>query len=234
MDRHAGGRLAVGQGQARLTLPCMPGPTANLCSPDRPLATGSAVDPHADTWLTERCAEVAAGDVTALAIAFGHAGRRHPDSAAARLHLVLAIPAHDPTSWLAVLDQLFATAGLEELVTLYRGLPVYPHPELLRERCATGVRSTMQAVFEAVALDNSYPAQWLDEGALNQLVLKAFFLGCDPRRINGLRARVNVRLGQMLRGYVRERQAAHRPIPLGLDEVAAWCESESESERAAL
>lgn len=206
----------------------MPGPTANLCSPDRPLAAGGAVDLHAETWLTARCAEVAAGDVTALAIAFGHAGRRHPDPAAARLRLVLAVPSQDLGRWLAVVDQLFATAGLEELVTLYRGLPWYPHPEALRERCAAGVRSTMQTVFEAVALDNPYPTRWLDEGALNQLVLKAFFLGCDPLRISGLRARVNVRLGQMLRGYARERHAAHRPIPLGLDAVAAWCEGVAE------
>ena len=192
----------------------MPALPANPCS---------AGESSSDSWLADRCAEVATGDATALAIAFGHAGRRCTDPADARIRLVLAIPAADPLRWLATLDQLFATAGLEELVALYRGLSRYPHPELLRERCAAGVRSTMQTVFEAVALDNPYPATWLDEEALNQMVLKAFFLGCDPHRISGLRGRVNPHLGAMLRGYARERQAAHRPIPSGLDDVAAWC-----------
>ena len=196
----------------------MPGSTANPCPP---------------TWLTQKCAAVAAGDATALAIAFGHAGRRCADPAAARLSLVLAIPATDAMKWLATLDQLFATAGLEELVTLYRGLPHYPHPELLRERCAAGVRSTMQTVFEAVALDNPYPAQWLADDAMNQMVLKAFFLGCDPARISGLRTRANPHLGAMLRGYARERQAAHRPLPTGLDAVAAWCSEHRQTESPA-
>ncbi len=199
----------------------MPGPTANHRSP--------GASPTAESWLAERCAEVAAGDATALAIAFGHAGRRCADPAEARIQLVLAIPSTDAQRWLATLDQLFATAGLEELVALYRGLPRYPHAELLSPRCAAGVRSTMQAVFEAVALDNPYPTRWLDQEALNQMVLKAFFLGCDPGRISGLRTRVNAHLGAMLRGYARERQAAHRPIPPGLNDVAAWCAGQESS-----
>ena len=177
----------------------------------------------ADLWLAQHCTRVAAGDATALAIAFGHAGRRHPDPAEARIRLVLALPATDPTAWLATLDRLFATAGLEELVALYRGLPRYPHAELLPGRAAAGIRSSMEAVFDAVALDNAYPAQWLDEGPFNQMVLKAFFLARDHRRILGLSGRVNPALGTMLAGYRRERVAASRVVPPGLDEVVAWC-----------
>ncbi len=177
----------------------------------------------ADAWLAARCAEVAAGDATALAIAFGQAGRKHPDPAEARVRLALAIPSADTAAWLAVLDRLFATAGLEEAVALYAGLPRFPHPELLRLRAAVGVRSTMQAVFEAIALGNAYPARWLEQDPLNQMVLKAFFLGCDHRRIVGLRARANPALGAMLTDYRRERAAAARPIPTGLDEVVTWC-----------
>jgi hypothetical protein len=141
--------------------------------------------------------------------------------------LALAIPAADPARWLAMLDQLFVTSGLEELVTLYRGLPQFPHPELLRARAAAGVRSTMQAVFEAVALDNPYPAAWLEQGPLNQMVLKAFFLACDHRRIIGLEARANAELGTMLSDYRRERVVAGRLVPAGLDEVVAWCAGSS-------
>jgi hypothetical protein len=174
-------------------------------------------------WLAEQTAAVAAGDRTALGLAFAGARRHHPDAEAARVALVLAIPSADPDVWLATLDRLFATAGLEESVTLYRALPRYPHPDLLRLRAAVGIRSSMQTVFEAVALDNSYPGQWLAVEPFNQMVLKAFFCACDPQRIVGLRQRVNPALGGMLADYCRERVIAGRPVPLGLDEVVTWC-----------
>ena len=176
-------------------------------------------------WLAEHTAAVARGDTVALALAFGRARRHHPDVEAARLALVLAIPSADPVAWLATLDRLFATAGLDELVTLYRGLPHYPHAELLRLRAAAGIRSSMQTVFEAVALDNSYPAQWLADEPFNQMVLKGFFCMSDHRRIVGLRLRANATLGSMLVDYRRERIVASRPVPPGLDEVVLWCQS---------
>lgn len=191
--------------------------------------TSASSQAAGDAWLATQCAAVAAGDTIALALAFGHAGRRHHDPAAARVALVLAIPAHDAVAWLATLDRLFATAGVDELVTLYRALPRYPHPELLRLRAAAGVRSTMQSVFEAVALDNPYPAAWLETEPLNQMVLKAFFLGCDHQRMLGLRQRANPVLGRMLADYRRERLAAHRLVPAGLDEVVTWCTAEPTS-----
>ena len=189
-------------------------PTANRQPPT--VAAG-------DTWLATECVRVAAGDTTALAIAFGQAGRRHPDPAKARMQLALAIPSVDPQTWLVVLDRLFATAGLEEQIALYRGLARFPHPEELRLRAAVGVRSTIQAVFEAIALDHDYPCAWLAMEPLNQMVLKAFFLGCDHTRIRGLRQRANPELGRMLADYRRERIAAGRPVPAGLDEVVGWC-----------
>ena len=187
-------------------------------------AISPASSPDAAVWLAEQTAAVAHGDTVALALAFGRARRHHPDPTAARLALVLAIPASDAVAWLATLDRLFATAGLEELVTLYRGLPLYPHAELLRLRAAAGIRSSMQTVFEAVALDNAYPAQWLADEPFNQMVLKSFFCMSDHRRIVGLRLRANATLGGMLADYQRERIVASRPVPPGLDEVVLWCQ----------
>ena len=149
------------------------------------------------------------------------------------MQLALAIPSAEPTAWLVVLDRLFATAGLEEQIALYRGLSRFPHPESLRLRAAVGVRSTIQAVFEAIALDHDYPAAWLETEPLNQMVLKAFFLGCDHTRIRGLRQRANPDLGRMLADYRRERLAAGRAVPVGLDEVVGWCGNTGSGERGA-
>lgn len=114
--------------------------------------------------------------------------------------------------FLPALDRLFAAADLGEQVCLYRALPLLPWPERHRARAAEGIRSSVQPVFEAVALGNPYPADWLDEGAWNQMVLKAIFVGSPLHGIVGLDRRANPALARMLVDYARERRAAKRPV----------------------
>jgi hypothetical protein len=110
------------------------------------------------------------------------------------------------------LDQLCQTADVGELVAFYRGLPLYPDPPLHRLRAAEGVRSNMKAVFEAVAHRNPYPKEQLPEGAWNQMVLKALFVGSALHPIQGLDERGNPTLMRMLCDYAHERWAATRPV----------------------
>lgn len=129
---------------------------------------------------------------------------------AGRVSLLLHRPAD--AGFLPALDRLFGAADLGEQVCLYRALPLLPWPERHRARAAEGIRSSVQPVFEAVALGNSYPADWLEEGAWNQMVLKAIFVGCSLRGIAGLDRRANPALARMLVDYARERRAAKRPV----------------------
>ncbi len=76
---------------------------------------------------------------------------------AARLLLLLA-RAKRP-GFAPVLDQLFVTADVGELVAFYRGLPLYPDPAAHLARAEEGARSNMKAVFEAVAHRNPYPCR---------------------------------------------------------------------------
>jgi hypothetical protein len=130
---------------------------------------------------------------------------------AGRVRLLLA-PAAGSDTFVRRLDQLCATADLDELVAFYRGLPVYPDPPRHRLRAAEGVRSNMRVVFEAVAHRNPYPAEQLPEDAWNQMVLKALFVGSLLAPIVGLDARANATLARMLRDYAHERWAAGRPV----------------------
>lgn len=130
---------------------------------------------------------------------------------AARIALLLA-GAGDDDAFVRRLDQLCATADVGELVALYRGLPLYPAPERHRLRAAEGVRTNMKAVFEAVAHANPYPAEQLPEGAWNQMVLKALFVGSTLDPIVGLDARANATLARMLCDYAHERWSAGRPV----------------------
>jgi len=110
------------------------------------------------------------------------------------------------------LDQLCQTADVGELVAFYRGLPLYPDAPLHQLRAAEGVRSNMKAVFEAVAHRNPYPREQLPEGAWNQMVLKALFVGSALHPIQGLDERSNPTLMRMLCDYAHERWAATRPV----------------------
>jgi len=130
---------------------------------------------------------------------------------AARVLLLLAVaePADD---FARRLEQLCVTADVGELISFYRGLPLYPEPARYAARAAEGVRSNMKAVFEAVAHRNPYPGEQLGEGAWNQMVLKALFIGSALHPVAGLDARANPALARMLCDYAHERWAAGRPV----------------------
>ena len=130
---------------------------------------------------------------------------------AARIRLLLAA-ATDSDTFVRRLDQLCATADVDELVAFYRGLPLYPDPPRHRLRAAEGVRTNMRVVFEAVAHCNPYPAEQLPEEAWNQMVLKALFVGSTLDPIVGLDARANATLARMLVDYAHERWSAARPV----------------------
>ena len=130
---------------------------------------------------------------------------------AARVRQLLAA-ACDSDTFVRRLDQLCATADVDELVAFYRGLPLYPDPPRHRLRAAEGVRTNMTVVFEAVVHRNPYPAEQLPEDAWNQLVLKTLFVGRTLDPIVGLDGRANAALAHMLGDYAHERWSAGRPV----------------------
>lgn len=131
---------------------------------------------------------------------------------AARTLLLLGAPHPDAAAYTALLDQLFATAGVSELATLYASLPLLPYPETHARRAAEGVRTTMTSVFDAIALRNPYPHDFLPQAAWNQLVLKAVFNVRPLYQIVGLDERRNEPLAHMLLDYAHERWAAGRTL----------------------
>ncbi|WP_414568969.1 EboA family metabolite traffic protein [Nostoc sp. CCY 9925] len=139
---------------------------------------------------------------------------------AGRTLLLLALPYDDAEGYVRVsfgeavptLDKVFSSADMGELVALYQSLPLLPHPELHRHRAAEGIRSNMSNVFQAIALRNPYPANYLDNAAWNQMVLKAVFVGSPLHLIWGLDRRANPELAKMLTDYAHERWAAKRSV----------------------
>lgn len=130
---------------------------------------------------------------------------------AARVFLLLTAGG-SPARFAERLEQLFATADVGELIAFYRGLPLYPEQPGYIERAAEGVRTNMKAVFEAVALNNPYPAEQFSEHRWNQMVVKALFIGSTLHPIEGLERRWNPDLTRMLCDYAHERWAAGRTV----------------------
>ncbi|MBF9254492.1 EboA domain-containing protein [Pontibacter sp. 172403-2] len=131
---------------------------------------------------------------------------------AARTLLILTLPHTDKAEFLTQINKLFSTADMGELVALYAAMPLLPYPEDFKARAAEGFRTNMGNVYEAVALDNPYPADYLDEAAWNQMVLKTLFVGKPLFRIYGIDRRSNARLAHILSDYAHERWAAGRTV----------------------
>jgi len=130
---------------------------------------------------------------------------------AARLLLMLAA-SPDGGQFASRLEQLCNSADVRELIAFYQGLPLYPDPERYIGRAGEGLRTNMKAVFEAVAHNNPYPFENFEDGAWNQMVLKAIFVGSPLNPIQGLDQRRNLELAQTLIDYAHERWVASRAV----------------------
>jgi len=130
----------------------------------------------------------------------------------ARVALMATSHRGNDSTFAAQFDSFCMTAEINELIALYRGLPVYPNPMLIEPRAREAVRSGMKPVFEAVAHRNPYPRESFAEDAWNQMVVKALFIGSTLWPIQGLDERANPRLARMLVGLAQERWAAQRPV----------------------
>ena len=131
---------------------------------------------------------------------------------AARVLLVLSSYRGDDTAFVETLGRLAASSEIGEQIALLKGLSLFPAPERLISLGVEGVRSAMQPVFEAVAHRNPYPRETFSEAQWNQMVVKALFIGSRLAPIQGLDARRNADLAQMLTDYAAERRAAGRTI----------------------
>ncbi len=138
---------------------------------------------------------------------------------AARTALILATWTGDEETFATRVDGLCLTGELSEHVACLKGFAVFPASARLLRRAREATRSSMQPPFEAIACHNPYPADYFDEAAFNQMVVKCVFCGVPIGTVVGLDERRNGDLVRMMRDLVSERHAAGRPLP---DSVHHW------------
>ncbi|MDZ7719201.1 MAG: EboA domain-containing protein [Balneolaceae bacterium] len=129
-----------------------------------------------------------------------------------RVFLMLNFAKNGKNEFLEKIEKIFLTSDMGEAVALYKGIPLYPCQEEFKKRAAEGIRSNMTTVFNAVAHHNPYPAEYMDEGAWNQVVLKALFVESSLYKIIGLDERANKTLAKILVEYAHERWSAGREV----------------------
>ena len=131
---------------------------------------------------------------------------------ASRVLIILSLAFDNNQKTEKMLDKMFSFADAEELVALYSSFALLPLPDYFIERAAEGIRNNMTLVFDAIALNNPYPAIYLSENAWNQLVLKAVFNNRPLNQIYNIDQRANINLAQMLSSFAHERWAAGRAV----------------------
>lgn len=136
----------------------------------------------------------------------------------ARACLILSYARHRQENFKATMDKIFNAADTYELITLYEALPLFPNPEKFLLNATNGIRNNMTSVIDAITLNNPYPADYFDEIAWNQLVLKTFFVDSPIEKVIGLKRRANANLSKALLNTIRERSSAGRPFKLEM-----WC-----------
>ncbi len=131
---------------------------------------------------------------------------------AIRTYFLLFIPVARQENYIKTIETLFNSADIDEQVALYGALPLLPFPASLSRRAKEGIRTNMIPVFESIVLNNPYPAEYLEENAWNQMVLKAVFTERPLYKIYNADQRVNPHLAKMLSDFAHERWAAHRMV----------------------
>ena len=85
-------------------------------------------------------------------------------------------------------------------------------PKQLEWQVGEGLRTSMRAVFEAIAHRSPFPKENFSEDRWNHMVLKALFIGSTLAPIQGLDERANPTLAEISADYAHERWAAGRPV----------------------
>lgn len=126
------------------------------------------------------------------------------DEVARAALLTRALSVAPPDGHLALLRALYLRGTIRERQALLRALAWLPDPGRFVDLAAEATQTHVVSVFEAIALQNPYPARWLARPIFDQMVRKAVALRLPAERIVGLAERV---------ASTPARPVSARPVP---------------------
>ena len=130
----------------------------------------------------------------------------------ARMYVLSSVLDADKDYFLPKVAQLIQVADTGELKTFLRYLFILPHAGEFRQVAVEALRTNIATIFDAIALDNPYPAKYFTEAQWNQMYLKAAFMQRDLDGILEVDRRANKDLARIISDYAHERWAASRDV----------------------
>jgi len=130
----------------------------------------------------------------------------------ARIYLLYKVLEAKEDFFRAKVANIIEVADKGELETFLKFLVLLPHPENYKVQAVEALRTNISTVFDAIALNNPYPALYFNEQQWNQMYLKAAFMQQNLNKIVQVEKRANKELTRIISDYAHERWAASREI----------------------
>lgn len=129
-----------------------------------------------------------------------------------RIYLLFKVLEAKEDFFKAKVANIIEVADKSELETFLKFLVLLPHPENFKFQAVEALRTNIATVFDAIALNNPYPALYFNEQQWNQMYLKAAFMQQNLNDIVQVDKRANKELARIISDYAHERWAASREI----------------------
>ena len=130
----------------------------------------------------------------------------------ARLYLLTEVLESDFEFYASRVAKIIELADQTELVTFLKYLVLLPQAEHFKSAAVEALRTNITPVFEAISMNNPYPAQYFNDQQWNQMYLKAAFMQLELANIVDIEQRSNAELARIISDYAHERWAASRQI----------------------
>lgn len=130
----------------------------------------------------------------------------------ARIYLLFKVLEAKEEFFKSKVANIIEVADKSELETFLKFLVLLPNPENYKAQAVEALRTNISTVFDAIALNNPYPAMYFNEQQWNQMYLKAAFMQQDLTAIEQVDKRANQELARIISDYAHERWAASREI----------------------
>ncbi len=143
----------------------------------------------------------------------------------ARIFLLTEVLEADAPFFRDKVANIIQVADTSELATFLRFLPLLPEKDHFKFTAVEALRTNISILFDAIALENPYPAAHFNDQQWNQMYLKAAFMQRDLSLIMDVDGRANKDLARIISDYAHERWAASRSIdPMFWRPVAPFLE----------
>ncbi|MGE5944139.1 MAG: EboA domain-containing protein [Flavobacteriales bacterium] len=129
-----------------------------------------------------------------------------------RIYILVKVLEADKDFFTSKVSNIIQIADTTELGTFLKYLILLPNPEAYKHVAVDALRTNITPIFDAISLNNPYPALYFDDKQWNQMYLKAAFMQRDLNAIVDIDKRANKELSRIISDFAHERWAASRDI----------------------